>query len=413
MVIAAVTMPALGQEVGGRTLTFGLRQGGAVERNPDQNPDGNEVVTTATTDLSFGLATRTRRAALEVMLDARLRALAGDTKGDSPTVDRSGLGLSYSYVAPGSRIEVGATVRQQDIDYLRAVDLVELVDGTLVVPEDLGDLQGTGTRLSSTFRMAASFGDDRPFGWGIALSGTDLDYRDVSSAGLVDSQVRNVALTGRFDINPLLRLNTRLGHATRDTEATKETATTSLDLGLTLARPADGALRARVAFAFPEDGADRMTLTGGMTRALSPQSRVGFDLGMTAMSKGKAQAVGRLGVDMALTPTLDVNADASLQVGESTTGATTLTSGAQIGLDFGLSRQSSLSFDTAYAEQKILGGGSDVSEVTLSAQLDRKLNKDWTMSVGAVHTRRDTSTTDVASSDRVFLTIGRDWTGKF
>ena len=411
--LCAVAPPALGQDLGGRSLTLAVRQGLEAARNPDQVPGGRDSIVVSNTDLSFGIATRTRNSELELVLDARLRAEAGDGAADGIAVDRPGARLSYSHIAPGARIDASLAVTRQDIEYLRAIELVELVDGTLVLPDDLDDLQGEGTRTDTSYRFAASFGGNRPFGWGVALSGSELGYRDVTSGGLVDSRSHSLVLAGRFDLTPVLRLDTRLGHALRDTGTTSWTGTTSLDLGLTHVRPADGALRARLGFAFPEDGADRMTLTGGLTHAPTRQSRIGFDLGATFIEDGDAQLVGRLDYRAALLPTLALSADLSRQVGETTDGSTVLSTAAQVALALDLSKLGGLSFGATYAEQDRLRGDGDVSELTLSVQYDRRLAGDWTLSVGAAQTLRDTDTTRTATSERLFLTVGRSWTGRF
>lgn len=390
-------------------MTLSVVQGFEAARNPEREPGGNDTEVVATTDLSFGLASRTRSSELEFVLGTRLRA----STESGVDLDRPGASLSYSHIAPGARIDAFVSVERQDVDYLNALELVELEDGTLTVPEDLEDLQGQGTRLGANYRLAASFGENRPFGWGIALSGTDLSYQDVTSAGLVDSRSHNATLSARFDLSEVLRLDTQLGYSLRDTDTTSWTGTTRLDMDLTLARPADGALRAGLSFALPENGNNRFTLSGGVTHAPNPQSRIDFDLGATFIEGGDTQLVGRLDYTAKLLPTLDVNAGLSRQISESTDGNTRLTTAAQMGLDFGLSRVSSLSVDAAYVDQQMLGTTGDVSEMTLSVQFDRRIDRDWTLSVGASHSLRDTDTTQSASSDRLFMSIGRSWNGRF
>jgi hypothetical protein len=402
-------LPALGQHTGGRSLTFGLRQGFEAESNPAKTPGGSDSRVVSNTDLSFGIASRTRSSELELFLDTRLRA----DKDDGFTVDRPTARLGYSHVAPGARIDASVSASSQDISYLRAIDLVEQVDGVLVLPEDLDDLQGQGTRTSVQYRVAGRFGEDRPFGWGIALSGSELTYKDVTSAGLVDSRAQNISLSGRFDVSPVLRFDARLGHAMRDSDVTSWSSTSSLDLGLTHSRPADGSLRLRLGFAFPENGADRLTLTGGFTHAPDRQSQISMDLGATFIDGQDTQVVGRLEYRAKLLPTMDISADISRQVSENSNNDSVLSTAARVGLDLALSRLGGLSFDAAYAEQDLLRTSGDVSEMTLSVQYDHRLDENWTVSMGAAHTLRDTDTTSLATSDRVFLTVGRSWTGRF
>ena len=407
--MTALGLPAAAQEAGGKRMRLDLSQGLRVTTNPDLDPGGDETETLATTDLGFTISTETRRASLAMTLGAQLVGELGDDS-DGLEFDRPSARLDYGYRGPGAELGAFASIDRQNIDYLRALDLIELQDGSFEVPEDLDDLEGSGYRVSSRVGVNGDFGRDDLFGWGFDLRGSDLSYEDVTTDQLEDRRRYNARFYSHMDLTRTLRLTGRLRYMLSDKEGASATDTTEYGLGLTALRPT-GQYRAAVSFATPDRAEDRVTVTAGVTQELGRTGEISLDLGASSIRDDETELVATLAFEMQPTRTSRVTAYLDREVGQDSDGETILSTTARAGWQMTYDPLTQFGLFATYADTEYLGEGDDTSQLGLNASMDRQLTRDWQLSVGAGRTLRDDS--DFAASNSVFLTMSRDWDGRF
>lgn len=408
-IIAAVALPAVAQERGGKFFQFTARQSADLVRNPDFNPGDTTLSYGTTTDLSFGVISRTRSSELSLLLDTELSA----SNTDGFEIGDSGATLSYGHKAPGAQLDAVASVRRQSVSSLGTNGLITLDDGTVILAEDYFDLYGAGTRTTGTYRLSAQFGEDRPFGWGIIASGSNYYYHNTVSPNLVDGYSAGLSVNARFDVTPAFSVTSRVGYSISGTDTTPRSGTAKLDLGASHSFASGAVLRARTSYALPQTGSDRFTFSVGGLYPVNRQTSIDVDLGTTLINFGSPQIIGRVGLNTQLTKTVSFSGSLSRQVTTTTSGDIVLPTAAQLGLDLTLTPQDSLSFGASYAAQRNLTTTTFASDLTLSAGYNRMLNEDWGLSVGASHTIRQETGSARADQSRVFVTVGRSWTGRF
>ena len=412
---ATLMAPAFGQERGGLSTVFTLGSGIETTVNPTLTPGGNETRTLVNTDLGVTLSSVTRQSEIELSASGRLRYSFDDvgTVDKGLSFGRQTLGLSYAHRAPRARLSATFRYLRDDLSFLDPVDLVNIDDGSIDLSDDFTDLRGTGTRESFTYRLRADFDQDGPFGWGASISGTELNYTDTTSPSLTDRSTFNAALNAHLNLTPTLRLNSRLGYSERSTDTTPTASTTTFGLNLTAVRSDAFSVRAGMTFDAPDTSDDRLAVTAGFTTAPSPQSELSLDLGAVFSDAFDTQLTGRLNYDVQLTRTSRFNAQFSTDVTDSTDNNVVINTAALVGLDVELTPVSSFSFDAVYAEKEQVATGSDTTEFSASAQINRRLNRDWQVSFGVSQTRRSETGVGSATSEAVFVNLGRSWVGRY
>lgn len=412
--VFASSLQSRGQD-GGRISEFTLNQSFETARNPVLDAGGDDTRFTANTDLGYSLTSETRSSTIALSLGLRLRASSGDVAASEEgfDIDRPSVELSYSTRAPRVDLRGSIGISQQDLAFATAVDLIETVDGTLVLPEDIGDLDGRGTRTRSFFRFNAAVDQEQPFGWAMTLSGTQLTFSDTTSADLDDTFSLFAALDAHFELTPTVRIDTRLGYSFSDSDSDGTSSTTSFGVGITALRSDTLAVRGGLTFSSPDDAGDRLTLTTGLSFEPSSTTALSFDIGATSVDGGDTSFVVEGNYTRQLTRSLEVNAVVNRSVIDTSDTDNVLRTVATFGLDYALTPLSSVSFNALFADDDAPGTGDDGREFTASVQYNLQLNRDWQMSAGLRHTSRDTDTDGSASSEALFFGIGRSWSGRF
>lgn len=416
--LVALSVPSLSQTEGGRQATFSLQQGFETLRNPDLEASGeDERRTLSNTDLSYALSTSTRRASLGLTVGARLRGAAGDVDtGESEgfTLDRQFLALRHGYLAPNAEFTTTASVRRADIGFLQRLDLIEDADGNVEVPEDIDDLEGTGTRTNARLSFAAQFGESRPFGWGVSVSNSVLTYEDVENSSLEDSSQTTTRLNARFDLNPVLSLTTALRYQLRLNEGEDTGETMNYDLVLAHRRAENGALRAGITVAQPDDDREtRTTLFVGGTQEITDLRELDFNIGSTMGESGEARFVGLVNYREALSRTTSLNAQLNRQVSDNTRNETVLDTAARLNLLHSLTPRSGVRFGVLYGARENFTTDEDSSDLSVSVSYSHNLTRDWALSVGASHIWRTEDDAEDTTSDRLFFSVGRSWNSRF
>ncbi|MBE9640444.1 hypothetical protein [Salipiger mangrovisoli] len=401
--------PVAAQETGGRMAQVEVQQSLRVTRNPDLVAGASDTETLATTDLGYHLSSVTRDAVLSLRFGAQL---LGDIGEGTFEVDHPSAALRYDRSGTPVALSARASLSRRDIGYLRPLELIELEDGSLVVPEDIDALNGTGRRSSSSLSLTAKSGRDGPTGWSVALRGGSLSYQDVESEGLRDSRRASVELGSHVDLSRTLQLRGLLGYELQDEEGSAQIATRSLSLDLFLRRPA-GELRAGLEVARPDAAPDRVSLTTGLRRELGRTGWIDLDIGLTALEDDDTRVVAAFGLERQLSATSRVSAHLDRQVALQSGGETVLSTAARAGWSRELDRQTAFDLTASYSATDALGVGGRSGQVGLTAGLHRRLAQEWRLSIGAEATRRDAQGEDSATSGALFVTLGRDWSSRF
>lgn len=404
---------ALSQESSG--LVAGLRIDNSFEatRNPTLTAGNDDVRSTFNTSLGFSLSSITERAQLEFSAGADLRYSFGDVSSSDEGFTFGGpyLGLNYAYQTPRASFSSAVTYSRDDLSFLSGSSLVEDSTGEVTISDDFGDLTGTGTRENLSYRVSAQFDEDRVFGWGATVSGNVLNYSDIVSTTLDDSSTFNALLNARFDIAPTIRIDTGLLYAQGNTDSTDLTSTTTFNVDVTAVRSDNLSLQAQLGFAFPDDGSERISLTGGLTATPTAQSNFSANAGVVISDEFDTEIVGRLNYRVQPTSTSQFDFALNSTVTDAVDGGVVLDTTATAGADFALTSLTSLSFDAAYAQQRDLATDTDDSELSSSLQLNRQLTRDWQLSVGASSTTRWEDGSDSATAQALFVSLGRSWQG--
>lgn len=409
---ASVATPTLAQEQGGLTTIFSASQSIEATRNPSLTPGNSETRTLATTDLSYVLNSRTRSSELELSVSGQLRYATDDNSATSygSTFGGETVGLSYSTQAPRARIDASVLYTRDDLDFISASNLINADDGT--VATDFTDVTGTGIRENLTYQFNFQYDQNGPFGWGAQVSGSRLDYSDTSSSDLVNNATLNTELNAQFKITPTLTITALAGYLQRDTEASSRTTTRSFELGATAVRSDNLEVRGLLSFTNPDTGNTRTTVSAGLTTRPSEQTSLSFDLGATFADDFGTRVTGRLNYEVRPTTTSRVSVQLNTNVTDSINNDVVLNTVALVGAEFELTSLTSLSASATYAKETELLTGQEQFEFARSVQLNRQLTKDWRLSVGGSQITRMETGLDNASTDSIFLSIGRDWTAR-
>jgi len=412
ILIAAQGAPGMGQE-----QSFSLSQGFETTRNPEREAGReDDRRSLATTDLSYGLSSTTRRASLGVTMGLRLVGATGDLgtgEEEGFEIDRPRLAFRHSYAAPAASFRTTGSVERRNIGFLERLDLIENEDGTIEVPDDIDDLEGTGFRNNARLGFSADFGENRPFGWGVSVTGSSLTYDEVEGSALRDSTRAGAQAYGRFDLTPVLSLRTGLGYTLRTEEGEDDTRTETYDAVLTQRRADNGALRAGISLDVPEDKDRRLTLFVGASEEIDDLRSFDVNLGTTMAESGEARLVASIAYNQALSRTTAFTAGINREARDTSGNETVLDTAARLSLSHSLSRQSGVDFGLVYGARENFTTDADTSDLAVSLGYTHDLTRDWSLSVGASHIWRDETDIDTTTSDRLFFSIGRSWNSRF
>lgn len=427
------------EDAGGLTLTFGLSTSLRYDDNPNLDPNGSTGKLSLETPLNFGLLSQTRVQRLALGLSGLLRL--SDASDGTQGLDRPRATLDYTREGARSRLGLSSSYTESRLGLLTLTEADPIIDP---VTGEITLDTGTGRRATSSVALKFETGIDMPLGF--TLNARHMERRYLGDASAANDDSRSDSLSGRLRLtfSPVLEggLSVTTSHSeTDDVDRTRQDSravAASLDyaydpatrFGIELGRAeavrktlttrdetVGTSIRLSAERELPRGSAGlsyvhEIAISGArdtlmVTRSLeTPLSKLGFSLGAARGDSGNAALVGsvsyrqefkRSRIDLALSRDLRSNNDGDQVIAT------------RLSLDYGhdLTALSSFSLGLNLAQVEA-EATADTSQAELQLTLARELTPDWTLSAGYEH-RRSSSISGDATSNAVFLTIGRDF----
>jgi hypothetical protein len=415
---ATLPYASAGQETasqqGGRQpnplLTLSFSQGLRLDSNANLTPGTNDPQARSTTDLGFSYASATPISLLTLSANTSLLfALGSDSSDEKLTIDGPQLSFGYHRAVPSASLDLSGSVRRDEVSFLR--DLSDFVDenGVIDLPDDFEDFEGEGTRRSADLDAVLSLRDDARFGIVLTSGLTVVDYQDVTSARLVDSFRTNLGVTLRFDLTEVTQVRAGLRTSRFDQDGAEPVTRFGFDLGGTIQRP-NGQLSAQFALDDTEDGV-RTALSFGRTLD-RPLGTLSGQLGITRDAAGELRFTGDIRASRQL-PLGSASLAFSQSVQNTEQDGERLVTSLSARWSQSLTPLVGLNLDALYSDRRDTGTDVGVRAIELGASLNRQLTRDWSLTMGYRHRRRDETGEELAINNSLFLTIGRSFEGAF
>ena len=390
-VLASTAAPA--QEGRSRLLTFGIEQSISWADNPGLAIPSEGTRLRADTRLTFGAVLEGPRDLLTFDSSLLLRG------------EDSGSGFDFGLQNPAAELRYtrsGATSSFTASAFVRESDLAEGLalsedDGTPILVLEDGSARSTGARL------AYNFGEGAPFGGTLRAGLTNTDYRDTTDPDLVDNRTITAGVGLRFALNEVTEATLDIDHRLYDeVGAAPEESSTTVAASLVRALPR-GSLRGTLSTTFDADGS-RTGLSLGRSIDL-PNGALSLDLGLTE-SEGGTDVTGAVAYQQDL-PRGGLSARLSRAVTTDAGNDETLVTALSLGLTQELTPRMGLNMGADWSRSEDTASGTVTDNASLNAALNYALTQDWTLNAGANHRMRDEDGIGRASSNSVFLSVGR------
>ena len=448
-------------EEGGPVLTFGVSSTLSATDNYDLSPVNAENAELFDTRLSLGYRNRRPLDTLSLDLSGVLRAI--EPPRNANTFDDRSARLGYQRRGLHSALSFGANYSLSSVDardpfdrdrFLLDEDLPEGEDPVFEEdPLDETDLtqdRGDRENIGAQFRFEA--GLSAPLGFVLTGSYNDRTFTDTTDPDLFDSEVFSLSGTTRATLTPVT--DARLGLSYRDYSADDpertERQNTSVTIGVTQAlsqvdtldvslglrrietdetlggtRVSDnetgviGSLslsreltRGTIGTTFNVDQSENgQTSTWQVNRALDlPRGSLAFSVGATLDTNDNLVPSGRLNFTHQMRSST-LTASLSQDVRTSDRSNELRTTRASVGYDYEINSLSGIGLSANFAEVAGSGGPDvdDTSRTDLRATYRRDLTRDWQLSTGYEYRIREESDIGEATSNRIFLTLQRNF----
>jgi hypothetical protein len=400
--------PLVSAQEGGLWATFDLSSQLSIDDNLQMETPSLGVTTSLDNAFSFMLTSRTRTQSLTFSASGIGRGAVYPGGTTLFAIQDPGAGLSYSREAASSSISANASYLLQDLSYVDWTETVSysfddfLQYGTgsytdwiasLGSGEETSYLVSGGTRETLSFGATYEFGKDSPLGGSIRVAHSQVAYADANPA-LVDESTDLITGTAGFEITPTLKG----GAALRVAQTTSGGSTSqSQSLRFGLDQDFDGGL---IGVSFSSDLSG--TASANVNRSLDwSTGSLTFDLGLS-MAPGGTGASAGLGYRQEFKNAV-FGASLSLDTDPGgSSGAVRASYRHEIN-DIGR-----LSFSFNYSGSAPGGGDAD-QRAKLSASYSRDITEDIYMTAGYSFDYLDTTGADAATSNGVFVGIGRTY----
>ncbi len=225
----ALSSQAQESPIDGLDITLDVDQRFGFDTNDGLTFGGEEDTTFSSTLLTFGLRSETAIDSLSLTATGDFRISNGpDDPGTEFGVDDSSLRLFYRRDTGNSALTFGTNYRRSDVDdTLPFSDFIDPLTGDIVLPGDLDDLNGTGTRNSVGINGSLELFKTAPVGLILNASHNLLTYSGTSDPDLARSERIRLGATVRVTFSPVLQGNLNAAHTDFDSEDTDMTESTT------------------------------------------------------------------------------------------------------------------------------------------------------------------------------------------
>ena len=409
-------LPAAAQDGGpGPRMTFGLSQTFDVNDNLDLDVDSLGTSVQAVTGLSFGLLSQTEISTLALGAATGLRILDGpvsDDIGDDDDnsvefdLDNTRITLDYDRAVSTAALSLGALYTMDQID--EAQTLADFGPGT-EVPEDFGQLNGTGQRRFYALDAVLSLGLEDQVGYELSAGINGLDYANTTDPTLYDNTRASLgaALLLRLSEVDQGRIGLTWGDFSSDDPENPNETNLNLDLGVTRTLP-NGTVGVTV-FADDYSEEDDSRLGFSLSRALElPEGALSASIGATQLEDEDPELTGALSWEQNL-PEGIVNLGIIRDVQNDADNLPQYVTSLRLGYDRALDPLSQVGIDVGYALVEDATSPDETQSASFSAVYSRDLTEDWALDLGYTYRQREEDNTGMARSNSVFVGLRRAW----
>lgn len=433
---------------GGPVLTFGINSTVSVVDNYSLRPGDGDSATLFDSKLSFSYLDQRANDTLRLDLDGVLRAIEPPGRASSGDVlDDPRIRLSYNRQSANSRLNVSAEYRQTSVDFLDPFDRDRFFANDPLDERDLTQDQGNREQIATRFGFETGLND--PIGFTLEGRYLEQSYSDTTDPALFDSRTLGLTGTTRFDLSPVSTalIVLRYEDYSADDALRTDRLTSSLSLGFTTELTKVDTLDVSIGYQNIEEQnllgstSTKSGVIGGvnLTRELTlgtigagfdlresvngsvatliveramplPLGTVDFSLGVTRDVTGTLSPVGSINFIHEM-PRSTLTASLDRQVTTSALANELRVTQASLGYAFEVNSLSNITLLADFAEISQAGGPAvtDTTRVNLSATYSRDLTRDWRFSSGYEYRMVDEDGRDTATSNRVFVTVGREF----
>lgn len=399
--IIAGVLPVAGfaqeAEPGGAYLTFDINQAFQASTDGDlttvEEEDGFNAIT------SFGLSavteTRSQRLSADIATSFRL------SEGEQSFDDINGR-LAYTRESAGAAFNISLEASRTDIAFLRELSAFIDADGALELPDDFGDLVGSGNRRLTRFATGMTWGKTDPVRYALGLNLQALRYED-ASADLLDEDTIGASAGLRLNLNEVMTGNVSLGFSQTETVGEPLDNDTTLTGALTFARPL-GDLTTSISATLNEEDDVFWSAAIGQVYAL-PNSSFNGTLGVVEDEGSVGRLTAEIGYSLPRPASqIDLSANHAFTPGDDRYN-TTLRAGYQ----YDLNDVNSIRVAFDFAQERATDGSDTVATGVFTASYGISLTDVWQLDIGAQTSRRDDNGLKTRSNT-VFVAIGRPFT---
>jgi hypothetical protein len=439
-----------GPEAGGPVLTFGVSVTASATDNYNLDPDREEDATLLDTRLSVGyLHTRPNDV---LRLDASGLLHADTPPGVDNSFDDRFLSLGYDRQGADAALSFGTSYRLVSVDSRDPFDVDRDPEEDPIDETDL--IRDRGDEETIEARFTLETGLTAPLGLTLTGRYRDRSFTDTTDPELFDSETLSLLATTRLTLDPVTeaRLVLSVEEYSADDAPQTDRQTSRATLGLSRAlsgtdtidlalgvsrietdetigggpRRSDtetggiGSLafsreltRGTIGTSFEIDESENgQTATWLVSRDLPlPRGALALSVGATRDVADDIQPAGRLRLTHEM-PRSTLIAALSQDVRTSDRSNELRTTRASLDYIHEINALSQIGLSANFAEISRSGGPAlnDTSRTDLRATYSHRITRDWLLSSGYEYRIRDEDTVGTATSNRIFLTLERDFT---
>ncbi len=431
-------------------MTLDVDQRFGFDTNEGLTPGGEEDTKFATTRLAFGLKTETPIDSLSLNIASDFRFKNGpDDPGTEFDVDNSVLDLFYRRDTGGSALTFGTRYRHSDVD--STIPFGSFIDpntGQIVLPPDLDNLNGDGTRKALSLNGSLDLFKDAPIGLILTARHDLITYDDTADPDLARSERLDLGATVRLTFSPVLQGNINVENYTFDSEDTDMTETfnnsTSFGLiydasqilqyhgnigysvaereeGIGIARMTrhkegvvgsfgaiyevpNGTISPEVSSVINTNGR-RNTFDVGRVYEL-PNATLSGSLGATRGEANETNVIGSLSFRQ-MVPTGDINTQFRRYIGNDSEDDERLYTAFTVGYNHNINSVSNILLNAGFTTSNNVFKTDLNSRLRFDVTYYYNMTKDWNINTGYIYRQDDDETSETAHSHSLFFGIGR------